>query len=141
MHQHIFKPDEIREGYEVCECGTYHSQKLLSPEELYLNGYWGPEHGRSTMEEQVNNLMEYNIEGISKVDSILQYALGNTLLEIGCAPGILLKTAKEKGFSVLGIEPDSKNIPQIIKISGIQEVFVGFFPISYVLTGLKLRVK
>lgn len=127
MHIHQFEPSE-KQGYEKCSCGTYHSTELLSPEELYLNGYWGPEHGRSTMDEQVYNLLEVQSNPVSKVEKILSYAKGDTLLEIGCAPGILLRIAKQKGMSVLGIEPDNKNIPDITRISGVNEIFYGFFP-------------
>jgi cyclopropane fatty-acyl-phospholipid synthase-like methyltransferase len=129
MHTHIFTPDEIREGYEICECGTYHSLKLLSPDELYLHGYWGPEHGRSTMDEQVSNLSEYNIDGDTKIDCVLKYAIGHTLLEIGCAPGILLKKATGLGFDCGGIEPDINNVLDIYKICGPgPKIVSGFFP-------------
>ena len=128
MHQHQFTPSE-HEGYEACTCGTYHSTRLLHREELYEDNYWNG-GTRSLMKDQVYNLTETESCGISKVDKIMRYlpVKGDTL-EIGCAPGELMRRLLEKGHYVVGIEPDIKNIPGIKKIAGFtSEIIHGYFP-------------
>lgn len=41
---------------------------------------------------------------------LLSYAKGKSILDIGCGYGTLLSQAKEKGFSAVGIEPDTDTI-------------------------------
>ena len=129
MHQHIYTPSE-KKGYEVCECGTYHSIELLPPDTLYLNDYWNGVT-RSTIKHQVHNLTETNSAGISKIDKVLSYMgdNGGLVLEIACAPGIFMATADKKGFRVIGIEPDENNISEIIKVAGTSATIIqGYFP-------------
>ncbi len=119
MHNHQYIPSN-RPDYSVCSiCGTYKSDKLLPRAELYEGGkYWTPEEGRSTMQEQVYNLMETETAGISKVGKMLGYMMeeGN-VLEIGCAPGIFAKKAIQFGHLVDGVEPDEKNVELIKNIA------------------------
>jgi 2-polyprenyl-3-methyl-5-hydroxy-6-metoxy-1,4-benzoquinol methylase len=129
MHQHHYILSD-KKGYEICECGTYHSIELLPPDELYLNDYWNGKT-RSTIKEQVHNLTETNSTGISKIDKVLSY-MGDkcgVVLEIGCAPGIFMNIANKKGYRVMGIEPDKNNISEIIKIAGQSATIIqGYFP-------------
>lgn len=130
-HFHTFGPSPIP-GYNLCNrCGTYHSNMLKSREELYEKGYWSSSSGRSSIDEQVQNLICIP-EGatISKVDKILSEVNPNTwVLEIGCAPGILMKKMVENKCMVFGIEPDEKNLPPIRLIAGSKPSIVnGYFP-------------
>lgn len=130
MHKHNCIPSD-KKGYEKCTiCGTYHSTELKSREELYENDYWSHDNGRSTMEEQVYNLTETHTAGISKIDKVLGYMPNKgRLLEVGCAPGILMKKAMEAGHQVIGIEPDWHNIKQIRIIAGEDSMIChGYFP-------------
>jgi 2-polyprenyl-3-methyl-5-hydroxy-6-metoxy-1,4-benzoquinol methylase len=103
--------------------------KLTNPKPLdYCHDvYWGVD-GKSTLEDQRYNLEEHlNADGISKVDYVLRRCVGDTLLEIGCAPGSLLRVARERGFDAVGIEPNMSYIDAIIAHSGCT-VLCGLFP-------------
>lgn len=127
MHQHRFYPS-THKGYEVCECGTYHSTQLLPREEVYENNYWNGDT-RSLLKDQVINLTEENTCGISKIDKVLSYIGTGDVLEIACAPGILMNKLWEKGNYVVGIEPDAKNISEIKRIAGeMPHIIQGYFP-------------
>ena len=91
----------------------------------YVN-YWGKE--RSTFDDQ-----KYNVNGIkdnkgrTKIDVIFKYVKGNSLLEIACCPGELLRIAKEKGFKkVIGVAPEKEYIEKMKEETGA-EIFEGFF--------------
>jgi 2-polyprenyl-3-methyl-5-hydroxy-6-metoxy-1,4-benzoquinol methylase len=112
--------------YEVLQNGTL---RLTNPNRLdYCNDpYWGV-NGKSTLEDQRYNLEQHlNADGISKVDYALRRCVGDTLLEIGCAPGSLLRVAKERGFNAIGIEPNSEYIEAISNYSNCT-VMHGEFP-------------
>ena len=130
-HTHLFSLSD-KTGYEVCtECGTYHSTMLANPKDLYENDYWDEKHGHSYFGDQIGNLTLDFKDGQSKANKILSYIQKiGTLLEIGCAPGVVLNRARRKGHQVWGIEPDKKYIPDIILISGCEEerIINGYFP-------------
>jgi len=112
--------------YEVLQNGTL---RLTNPNRLdYCNDpYWGVD-GKSTLEDQRYNLEQHlNADGISKVDYALHRCVGNSLLEIGCAPGSLLRVARERGFNAIGIEPNEEYVDRIEKYSGCN-VICGEFP-------------
>jgi 2-polyprenyl-3-methyl-5-hydroxy-6-metoxy-1,4-benzoquinol methylase len=127
MHEHIFKPSD-KDGYEVCDCGTYHSIAAKEPKEIYEADYWEHENGRSTFEEQRFNVTEKDSCGISKVDKILQYIPERSVLEIGAAPGELLKALNERGYVTYGIEPDPQYIEPILRVSPFSRIIQGYFP-------------
>lgn len=56
-----------------------------------------------------------------------------TILDVGCSRGVFLKTARDDGYDVTGIEPD-REIADEIRAGGYT-VLDGFFPDSPVLTG------
>jgi 2-polyprenyl-3-methyl-5-hydroxy-6-metoxy-1,4-benzoquinol methylase len=112
--------------YEVLQNGTL---RLTNPKPLDYcrDEYWGVD-GKSTLEDQRYNLEQHmNADGISKVDYVLQRCVGDKLLEIGCAPGSLLRVARERGFDAVGIEPNMIYIDAIIAHSGCT-VLCGLFP-------------
>lgn len=128
-HQHIFTPSD-KKDYEVCqECGSYHSIAQESPESIYGGDYWNPENGRSTLEEQIGNLIETETCGISKVDKILQFVPEcKTVLEIACAPGVLLNKLSELGYEAWGVEPNEGYIGFITDQAKKANVVLGYFP-------------
>lgn len=131
--QHQFEPCPIKD-YELCAlCGTYHSLTAVDPKALYRNGYWSNGSGHSTIEEQQHNVDVHEENGLTKNDFVLQHIPScNTVLEIGCAPGNLLKKLRERGtVRIVGIEVDPSYLPEIIKIAGADTIDVllwGFFP-------------
>lgn len=130
-HVHIFEKSD-KEGYEVCvSCGTHHSTKLLPPDEVYVDKpYWGEDSGRSTLEQQIENLTCVDECGISKVDRVLQFVpkRGKNVLEIAAAPGILLKKLLERNFQVFGIEPKEEYCDFISKQAPEAKMVCGYFP-------------
>lgn len=134
MHAHDFIPDENHPGWEVCRlCGTAHNTNAL-PREHYLDEYWGEKHGHSSLEDQRYNLeCIENENGESKVTSVLKYITGNQLLEIGCAPGSLLRAARLSGqfpsfkSDVEGVEPDERYASAIMEYSDCSVIHFGFF--------------
>lgn len=131
MHVHTFIPSELYRDYEVCyECGSYHSIEQVSPVILYEGEYWSHKNGRSTMEEQLYNITETETCGISKIDKILEYVPNNiqSVLELGCFPGLLLKKLSDKGLCAYGIEPNEKYIPFIKEHCGDATILKGYFP-------------
>lgn len=108
--------------YEQLPNGTLH---LTDHQTMDYIDYWG--NGRSTITEQRWNLEVYTNNGVTKVDSILKSLKGKSLLEIGAAPGSLLKKANELGFKTTGVEPDGNLINDIIEYSS-SNMIQGYFP-------------
>lgn len=131
-HEHKFIPSHKHKDYEVCFlCDSYHSTALMDRKELYENEYWTEKNGHSFFGDQINNLTLELINGFSKVDKIFSYIKEKgTLLDIGCAPGVILNRARRKGHDAYGIEPDATLIPEILKVTGSEssKVIHGYFP-------------
>lgn len=134
MHcTHTFIPSN-KQDYEVCtDCGTYHSLTAPPPEQIYSKDYWSEKHGHSSIEEQVHNVEVHTENGVSKnqfvIDSI--EATGFEALEIGCAPGCLLKRLEaDSGFeNVIGIEVDAAYSRSIVDNAGDNcDLHFGYFP-------------
>jgi 2-polyprenyl-3-methyl-5-hydroxy-6-metoxy-1,4-benzoquinol methylase len=133
MHIHDFIPSELYKDYEQClECGSYHSTAQVDPKIIYEDEpYWGDGTGRSTLEQQCSNLTCIDECGISKVDRLMQSVPknGNVALEIGCAPGILLKRLMMAGYKeVIGIEPSERYIEFIGRQAPGAIIAKGFYP-------------
>lgn len=129
-HTHTFIKSD-KENYEVCsECGSYHSIAQVNPRILYEEQpYWGDGTGRSGLPDQCENLLSTDDCGISKVDRVLQFVPhGNRVLEIACAPGIMLKKLSERFTEAYGIEPSEKYIDFICKTAPQAKVIQGYFP-------------
>lgn len=127
-HLHEYKPSEKR-GYEVCECGTYHSTMLEDPASIYENDYWSHEKGRSNLVEQRWNMTERESCGISKVEKVMDYIPEKgSILEVGCAPAVLLKLLALTGREVYGIEPDINVINKMKEFCNEAVYIEGYFP-------------
>lgn len=130
MHHHVFKPSD-KDGYEICEeCGSYHSIAPGNPNEIYVEkDYWSHETGHSTFDEQVGNLTETETCGISKVNKIIgNLPQRKPVLEIACAPGVILKALYENGYAVVGIEPNKKYFGDIWNQCPQAVLMEGYFP-------------
>lgn len=128
-HVHIFEKCH-KPGYEYCSgCGTYHSTKLAPRESVYENNYWSEENGRSKLVDQVWNVTERYTCGISKVEKVLQYVPEKgSVLEIGCAPGVLLRLLALTGREAYGIEPDINVINVLKETTSGAIIIEGYFP-------------
>jgi len=131
-HKHRFERSIEHKGYDYCvDCGTFHSINPLPPNEIYEEKeYWGDGSGRSTLEQQVSNMTCTDECGISKVDRVLQFVPkeAKTVLEVACAPGILMKRLNELGKSCIGIEPCDRYIPFIASQARLSAVVHGYYP-------------
>lgn len=129
-HIHSFEKSD-KTGYEVCkECGSYHSIAQIDPKVIYEdNPYWGEGTGRSSLQEQVQNFICIDDCGISKADRLLQFVPnGQRVLEIGCAPGLLLRKLMERGFEAYGIEPSINYMEFICNQAPGAKIINGYFP-------------
>lgn len=133
---HKFGPSPHAQ-YEVCaHCGTHHSTAGVEPEAIYGADYWSEKFGHSTIDEQVYNCDTHLENGISKngfILSLIEDGWRDSALEIGCAPGSLLKKLREDaGFElVTGIDVDSKYEADIRRIGNHDgQLLFGYFPES-----------
>jgi 2-polyprenyl-3-methyl-5-hydroxy-6-metoxy-1,4-benzoquinol methylase len=135
MHQHTFEKSTQYPNYEVCtECGTFHSTALLPPDDVYVNSnYWDTGDGttgRSTIEQQSENLSCTDDCGISKIDRVLQFVpkRGKNILEIGASPGKLMQRLVDLNWEVFGIEPRQEYCQYLTKLAPEAKVVKGYFP-------------
>lgn len=131
---HEYQPS-VQPDYEVCTlCGTYHSTVSLSPKEIYEDNYWSEKWGHNTFKEHQHNVDVHTENGLTKNEFVLkQIAISNrnSVLEIACAPGNLLKRLKQDtGFRlVVGVDVDAHYFPEMRDIAGRDPVLVsGYFP-------------
>jgi SAM-dependent methyltransferase len=129
-HQHICpacrgQRIEIRHGwlFECMGCGLLSSS--LKPEIPTSSGL-----------SQINeNVRGRGLAAIRRQNNIvildhIERALGTnkrTILDVGCGLGQFMRDATERGFNVIGIEPDANVAPAAAALSG-REVRAGFFP-------------
>lgn len=130
-HIHGFNPHPEFTDYEVCEsCGSLHRFRNVDPPSFYSNAYWDRE-GFSNLEDQVHNVSVHRSEdGKSKIDSVLEFSdRGSSALEIACAPGVLLKSLRQRYDHVVGIEYDPAYRARIAAIvAGQAAIVYGPFP-------------
>ncbi len=121
--------------YGSCEeCGTYVSLRppvLASVKALYSRGtFWRVSQkvrGLPTLEERSDF---YRADGRLDYWKSLIRRFGpcsGSVLEVGCAPGVLLTDLSELGYTCLGVEADESVADWVRQHAGI-EVTVGLFP-------------
>jgi 2-polyprenyl-3-methyl-5-hydroxy-6-metoxy-1,4-benzoquinol methylase len=113
----------MREHYTKTPEGSYKSNYFKKPEDIYLDDYWSAKQSHSTIFEQVNNVREKNElvkEALTKIEP-------KTILEIACAPGILLGELSET-FQTHGIEVDETYKNDIQHLAQSAKLHFGFFP-------------
>jgi len=129
-HTHRFMPSETYKHYEYCiDCGSYHSLIPVNPVEMYEGDYWdGDLH--NTPDHQKINMLETETREISKADFVMQFVpRGQTALEVGCFPGVILDKLRESGYEqVYGIEPNKKYIDYILGVAQKSTIINGYFP-------------
>jgi 2-polyprenyl-3-methyl-5-hydroxy-6-metoxy-1,4-benzoquinol methylase len=113
----------MRADYEQVLEGSYKSLKYKEPKDLYFNDYWSHARKHSTIHEQQWNVADKNKLVIRDLTKILP----RNVLEIACAPGLLLQTLAPV-FSCVGIEVDPANKEAIQTIASKAELHFGFFP-------------
>lgn len=120
--------------YEQCvDCSTYRSLAPADPGLIYSSGYWDGVK-RSQIADQDYNITKHKEGGLTKGEFLFNQIWTqdrSAALDIGCAPGSLLRMLKEKaGFDrVAGIDVDPDVEPDILKIAGEGvDVSFGLFP-------------
>lgn len=133
-HQYI---PSAHASYEVCEvCGTFHSLAAEDPQKLYVGSeYWSGKNGHSSIDDQVYNLDVYVPEGGTQTkNEFVRERLAppdwNTVIELGCAPGILLKQLADMFAVVIGVDADKAYEADIRRIacSAKGTIIWGLFP-------------
>lgn len=127
MHKHCLQPS-ARPDYAECHfCGSLFRTDAFDHEAVYGGDYWN-QPGRSTLAEQVFNVAEFkNAAGETKIDAVLKHVpYGKRVLEIGCAPGVMLKHLYLQFEGVYGIEYDERYRDEIADISGLNPNWVDF---------------
>ena len=136
MHQHKYRPSQYS-GYAKCEiCHSLRNIAPADPAKVYEEGYWSAEQGHGSLAEQCHNIAVHQENGLTKNDFILKHLpeFSETLLEIGCAPGITLKEILDKGRAgqAFGVEVDRSYQQEILSIIGNEEkvpsLIFGYFP-------------
>jgi 2-polyprenyl-3-methyl-5-hydroxy-6-metoxy-1,4-benzoquinol methylase len=113
----------MREHYTKTPEGSYKSNHFKKPEDIYLDEYWSSKQNHSTIHEQVNNVREKN----ELVKEALTQIEPKTILEIACAPGILMGELSET-FQTHGIEVDETYKNDIQHLAQSAKLHFGFFP-------------
>lgn len=120
VHAHVWEPSEVP-PYERCRvCETMHRTDRYDPDAMYGTNYWD-DPARSTMEEQVYNLEEWRPEGgaPTKCEAILEHCgEGDSVLEIGCAPGVLLRELRKRFIVLTGVEYALKYRARVEAVTG-----------------------
>jgi 2-polyprenyl-3-methyl-5-hydroxy-6-metoxy-1,4-benzoquinol methylase len=109
--------------YIQLDNGTYKSTAYDKPENIYMDDYWSSNRAHSTIQQQVGNVVEKN----ELVKKHLNKAGKKAILEIACAPGILLGHLSGE-YRTVGIEVDPRYEFDIKSLSNGSELHFGYFP-------------
>lgn len=109
--------------YIQLENGTYKSTAWDKPENIYMDDYWSSNRAHSTIEGQVGNVVQKN----ELVKKHLFKGGKKAILEIACAPGILLGHLADE-YRTVGIEVDPRYEWDIKKFCGDTKLYFGYFP-------------
>jgi 2-polyprenyl-3-methyl-5-hydroxy-6-metoxy-1,4-benzoquinol methylase len=113
----------MKSHYTQLENGSYKSNHFHKPEDIYYNEYWSPKMNHSTIYEQVGNVLDKNVlvkKALTKIEP-------KKVLEIACAPGILLGDLSSE-FKCTGIEIDERYKNDIQYLAQSADLHFGFFP-------------
>lgn len=113
----------MKEHYTKLDNGSYKSNYFSKPEDIYYNDYWSPNMNHSTIHQQVGNVVEKNV----LVKNALTHIEPKKVLEIACAPGILLGDLSGE-FKCTGIEIDERYRHDIQSLAQSADLHFGFFP-------------
>ena len=113
----------MKSHYTQLENGSYKRNHFHKPEDIYYNEYWSPKMNHSTIYEQVGNVLDKNVlvkKALTKIEP-------KKVLEIACAPGILLGDLSSE-FKCTGIEIDERYKNDIQSLAQSADLHFGFFP-------------
>lgn len=113
----------MRKHYTKLPNGSYKSNYFKDPKEIYTDEYWSPKQNHSTIHEQVFNVREKN-ELVKKWIAPIQ---PKRILEIACAPGILLGDLSSE-YETHGIEVDERYRADIQSLCQSTQLYFGLFP-------------
>lgn len=122
-------------SYGVCEaCGTYVNRQPPDPawiQALYsLDYYWFAKQRATCVPDIARRARLYISDGRldAWLSAIKRYGpAGGSVLEVGCAPGILLERLVERGYQCTGMEVSQDVARWVERQTGIR-VLVGTFP-------------
>ena len=125
-----------RTNVYVCACGLKFIDPSLTAETM-MTIYTSSEFLRE-INPALENYYEYETldaksttfrDYARALDHVSRYAKGRNLLEVGCGTGGFLEFAREKGWSVFGVDSSTENIAKLRSrgIAGECANFVDFF--------------
>lgn len=134
--QHEYRASAEYRYLQCSKCDTHKSISAPDPKTIYAKDYWNGTT-RSTLQDQDYNISKHTERGLTKSEFLFNLIWTqdrSSALEIGCAPGTLLRMLKhEAGFEkVVGVDIDQsceETIRDIGKHQG--ELRFGFFPAVY----------
>jgi 2-polyprenyl-3-methyl-5-hydroxy-6-metoxy-1,4-benzoquinol methylase len=109
--------------YIQLDNGTYKSTAYDKPENIYMDDYWSSNRAHSTIQQQVGNVIEKN----RLVKQHIFDGGNKAVLEIACAPGVLLGHLSGE-YRTVGIEVDPRYAEDIKSLSNGSELHFGYFP-------------
>ena len=109
--------------YIQLDNGTFKSTAWDKPENIYMDDYWSSNRAHSTIDQQVGNVIGKN----ELVKKHLYNGGTKAVLEIACAPGILLGHLSGD-YRTVGIEVDQRYEHDIKRLSNGSELHWGYFP-------------
>ena len=129
------EPPELHTNYATCgECGSYVNCRPPLPSEIRriysYDFYWQMRQrwrGWPAIEDRAalyraDGRLAYWLQLITRYG-----AASGRVVEIGCAPGVLLAELTEQGYSCCGVEPDPE-VARWIRDHAGAEVIAGVFP-------------
>ncbi len=129
------EPPELHANYSTCgECGSYVNCRPPLPSEIRriysYDFYWQMRQSWRGWPAIEDRAALYRADGRLDywIQLIARYGTGSgQVVEIGCAPGVLLADLQNQGYSCCGVEPDPKVAQWIHEHTGA-EVIAGVFP-------------
>jgi len=126
--------------YRLCSCGTFSMSRLDPPPVEYNRDYFFDEYrkqyGKTYLEDfpQLQKISERRLAIINTIKNFAPLRLGvnsspTKLLDVGCAYGPFLASARDRGFEPAGLDPAADAVAYVREKLGINAV-QGLFPDS-----------
>lgn len=133
--------NDFSQHYKQCaSCGTFISQHPAPANLAKFYGFWEYWHVHQielkapTIEHRIANDLNDGRCSVA-IKFLGDIGEGKNILEIGCAPGLLLSLFAKCGHNCYGIEPHPDTVAWIRRRHNLQNVYSGVFPDCFVAQG------
>ena len=101
-------PYTVVRGYEIRRCAGCHAGVVYPiPDDDTIHAIYGRdyfEEGGQGYRDYVGDEPIHRSTAAARLDALARFRRDGALLDVGCAAGFLLDEARERGFTVRGIE-------------------------------------